>query len=147
MAEFVYDEVQTVAPGKAALLNDSIPCRKGYVLHNNGSGIVTLRGIVNGPSCGCATRHATYDVSFEADIAVPAGGTAVAISVGIAQSGEIIPVTVATVTPTVAGAFFHVSGRKTIQVSQGCCPTVSIDNNSTQDIQIQHLNVPVVRTA
>lgn len=147
MAEFVYDEVQTIEPGAAALLNDSIPCRKGYILHNDGSGIVTLRGIINGPRTCCGNRSAYYDVSFDADIAVPTGGTAGAISVAISMQGEVIPVTIATVTPTVAGAFFHVSGRKTIPVDAGCCPTIAIRNNSDQAIQMQHLNVPVVRKA
>lgn len=149
MAEYVYSEVQTVQPGQAALLLDSIPCQKGYVLHENGSGIVTARGIVNGPSCGCGcgVRYANYKVGFEADIAVPTGGTAGEISVAIAVNGEAIPLTIATVTPTVVDAYFHVSGQKTIRVAQGCCTDVTIENTSTQAINMQHLNVPVTRTA
>lgn len=143
MAEYVYPEVQNVAPSTGALLQDSIPCNKGYVLHRNGSGIVTLRGIVNNP---CA-RFAEYKVGFEADIAVPVDGTAGEISVGFAIDGEIIPATIATVTPTVTGAYFHVSGQKTIRVPVGCCYTVTVENNSTQNIDMQHLNVPVSRTA
>lgn len=143
MAEYVYEEVQTVAPNAAALLQDSIPCNRGYIIHRNGSGILTARGIVNNP---CA-KFAEYKIGFEADIAVPTTGTVGAISVAIAVDGEVIPVTIATVTPTATGAYFHVSGQKTLRTPTGCCYTVTIENNSDQDILIQHLNVPVTRTA
>ena len=143
MAEYVYDEVQTVAPNQAALLQDSIPCPRGYVIHRNGSGILTTRGIVNNP---CA-KSARYRVGFEADIAVPSTGTAGPISLAIAIGGEVVPVTIATVTPTATEAYFHVSGQKVIDVPAGCCFTVTIENNSTQDVLVQHLNVPVDRTA
>jgi len=93
MAEYVYDEVQTVAPNQAALLQDSIPCPRGYVIHRNGSGILTTRGIVNNP---CA-KSARYKVGFKADIAVPSTGTAGPISLAIAIAGEVVPVTIATV--------------------------------------------------
>ena len=49
MAEYVYNPVQEVETGQNVLLQDSIPCNRGYVIHRNGSGILTLRGIVNNP--------------------------------------------------------------------------------------------------
>lgn len=147
MAEYIYDEVQTVQPNQAALLMDSIPCAKGYVLHNNGSGLITLRGIVNGPSCGCGIRYAQYKVGFETDISIPNTGSVGEISVGIAGNGEIIPVTIASATPTATEAWWHVSGQKTIKVPQGCCPTITIENNSDQAIEMRHLNVPISRIA
>jgi hypothetical protein len=143
MAEYVYSESQTVSPNTGALLNDSIPCAKGYVIHRTGSGILTLRGIVNNP---CA-QFAEYKIGFEADIAVPEDGAAGPISLAFAIDGEVIPVTIATVTPTVAGAFFHVSGQKTVRVPRGCCYTLTVENNSDQAIIVEHLNVPVSRTA
>lgn len=143
MAEYVYPEVQTVSPNQGALLQDSIPCTRGYVIHRNGSGIITLRGIVNNP---CA-KYAQYKVGFEADIAIPSTGTVGAISMAFAIDGEVIPATIATVTPTATEAYFHVSGQKTVQVPAGCCYTLIIENNSDQDILVQHLNVPVSRVA
>lgn len=60
MAEYVYVEEQTISPGKAALLQDSLPCTRGYIVHENGSGNITMRGIVNNP---CA-KYAKYKVGF-----------------------------------------------------------------------------------
>ena len=80
MAEYVYPLDQTVLADQNVLLQDSIPCNKGYVIHRNGSGILTLRGIVNNP---CA-RFARYFVEFNGNIAVPEGGTPGEISVALA---------------------------------------------------------------
>ena len=85
MAEYVYNEVQLIQPGASALLNDSIPCNRGYVVHRGGSGILTLRGIVNNP---CA-KFARYRVSFYGNIAVPEGGTAGEIQLALAIGGEV----------------------------------------------------------
>ena len=66
---------------------DIDPCRRGYVLHREGSGLFTLRGIVNNPSA-CSAK---YKVSFGANIAIAAGGTAGPISLALAIDGEPIP--------------------------------------------------------
>lgn len=97
MAEFTYNPIQLVSYGQNVLLNDSIPCNKGYVLHRNGSGLVTLTGKVNNP---CA-KFARYQVTFNGNIAVPEGGTAGPISLAISINGEPIQTSKAIVTPTV----------------------------------------------
>ena len=66
MAEFTYNPVQTVQANQPVVLNTSIACPRGYVLHRNESGIVTLRGIVNN-ACGCFAR---YQVTFNGNIDV-----------------------------------------------------------------------------
>ena len=83
MAEYVYNPIQLVQPNQNVLLEDSIPCTKGYVVHRNGSGILTLRGIVNG--CGCFAR---YQVTFNGNIAVPEDGTVGPIAIALAIDGE-----------------------------------------------------------
>ena len=72
MAEYTYNEIQLIQPGASALLNTTIGCNKGNVIHRPGSGILTLRGLVNNP---CA-YFARYRVSFDGNSAVPEGGTA-----------------------------------------------------------------------
>lgn len=47
MAEFTYNPIQLVEPGQNVILNTTIRCGRGYVLHRDESGIVILRGIVN----------------------------------------------------------------------------------------------------
>lgn len=143
MAEYVYVPSQTVQDGQNVLLEDSIPCNKGYVIHRNGSGLLTLRGIVNNP---CAT-FARYKVAFNGNIAVPTGGTAGAISLALAISGEALQSSKAIVTPTVVDAFFNVTSVANITVPTGCCVTIAIENTSGVDINVQNANLTVDRTA
>ena len=54
MAEFINNDIQLVQPGQSAILDTAIGCNRGYVLHRPGSGILTLRGMVNNPCAGFA---------------------------------------------------------------------------------------------
>lgn len=143
MAEFVENAVQLVESGQNVLLEDSIPCNKGYVLHRNGSGIITLRGIVNNP---CA-KFARYHVAFNGNIAVPTTGTAGEISLAIAIDGESVQTSRARVTPTVTDAYFNVTSVANITVPAGCCLIISIENTSGVDINVQNANLTIDRTA
>ena len=152
MAEFIYNDVQLVQPGAAALLETAICCNRGYVLHRAGSGILTLRGIVNNP---CA-RFARYRVAFDGNIAVPEGGTAGEIQLAIAIDGEIVPTSIATATPTAVDAYWNVSGFAIIDVPSGCCYTISVENASVSEtpattpasaLNLRNLNVEVTRLA
>ena len=143
MAEFVANAVQLVEAGQNVLLEDSISCNKGYVLHRNGSGIITLRGIVNNP---CA-RFARYHVAFNGNIAVPTTGTAGEISIAIAIDGESVQTSRARVTPTVTDSYFNVTSVANITVPAGCCLIVSVENTSGVDINVQNANLTIDRTA
>lgn len=143
MAEYVYNPIQLVEAGQNVLLEDSIPCTRGYVIHRNGSGILTLRGIVNNP---CA-RFARYKVAFNGNIAVPTDGTAGEISLAISIDGEPLQTSRARVTPTVADAYFNVTSVANITVPAGCCLTISIENTSNIPINVQNANLTVDRTA
>lgn len=143
MAEYVYNPIQLVEAGQNVLLEDSIPCTRGYVIHRNGSGILTLRGIVNNP---CA-RFARYKVAFNGNIAVPTDGTAGEISLAISIDGEPLQTSRARVTPTVVDAYFNVTSVANITVPAGCCLTVSIENTSGVPINVQNANLTVDRTA
>lgn len=142
MAEFTYNPVQLVQPNQSVILNDSIPCNKGYVIHRNESGLVTLRGIVNNP-CSCFAR---YQVTFNGNIAVPEGGTAGQISVALSIDGEPILTSQAIVTPAV-GNYFNVTSTAIITAPKGCCLNVSVDNTSTAAINVQNANLTVTRIA
>ena len=136
MAEFTYNPVQTVQPNQPVVLNTSIGCPNGYVLHRNESGIVTLRGIVNN-SCGCFAR---YQVTANMNIAIPSDGTAPApISVALAIDGEPILTSRAIVTPADTATdtpeadptnFFNVTSTAVVTVPRGCCFNVSVENDS-----------------
>ena len=156
MAEYIYNPVQLVEPNQNILLNDAIPCCKGYVIHRNGSGIVTLRGIVNCPT-SCFAR---YQVTFNANIAIPDGGTVGPISVALAIDGEPIQTSRAIVTPAAtaddpptANNFFNVTSTAIITVPRGCCYTVAVENTSSPaapggvapEILVQNANLTVSR--
>lgn len=143
MAEFTYNPIQVVEAGQAALLLDSIPCSKGYVVHRNESGLVILRGIVNNP---CST-FARYQVTAVGNIAVPTGGTVEEISVALAIDGEPIQTSRARVTPAAVEDYFNVTSTALVTVPKGCCFTVTLENTSGQAINIQNLNVVVQRIA
>lgn len=144
MAEFTSNAVQTVAVGQNVLFTESpIPCNRGYVLHREGSGILTLRGIVNNP-CGCFAR---YKIFFGGNIAVPTGGTAGPISVALAIDGEPIPTSSSIVTPAAVEEFWNVSESLYVTVPKGCCYTIAVENTSDQPIEMQNANIIIERTA
>lgn len=159
MAEFTYNQLQTVQPNQNVLLNTSIGCNKGYVIHRNESGIVILRGIVNN-SCGCFAR---YKVTFNGNIAIPEGGTAGPISIALALDGEPLQTSKAIVTPAAPSEappsvanYFNVTSTAIITVPRGCCFSVAVENTSTSPtpattpapaINVQNANMTVERIA
>ena len=152
MAEFIYNEVQLVQPGAAAVLNTAICCNRGYVLHRAGSGMLTLRGITNNP---CA-RFARYRVAFDGNIAVPTGATPGEIQLALAIDGEVVPTSIAAATPTAADAYWNVNGFAIVDVPAGCCYTISVENASVSSdpattpalaLNLRNLNVEVTRLA
>lgn len=151
MTEYVYNPLQLVQPNQNVLLQDSIRCTKGYVLHRNGSGILTLRGIVNNPS-GCFAR---YQVTFNGNIAVPDDGTVGAIAIALAISGEPLQTSRAIVTPAAVDEYFNVTSTAVITVPRGCCVNISVENvsegataaDTPTAINVQNANLVVNRIA
>lgn len=152
MAEFINNQVQIVESNQNVLLEDSIPCPRGYVIHRNGSGIITLRGIVNNP-CACFAR---YQVTFNGNIAVPEDGTAGEIGIALAIAGEPIQTSKALVTPAAVDEYFNVTSTAIITVPKGCCYTVTVENVSVSsdpatlpapEINVQNANLVVQRIA
>lgn len=144
MAEYTSNAVQTVGVGQNVLFTDApIPCTKGYVIHREGSGLLTLRGIVNNCN-GCFAR---YKVSFGANIAIPTGGTVESISLALAIDGEPIPTSSMISTPSAVEEYDNVYASIFITVPRGCCYTIAVENTSPQAISVQNANLIVERTA
>ena len=120
MAEYLAVASQNVALNAPIIFTASIPCTKGYIYHEDGSGIFILRGITN----NCFAR---YKVTYNGNIAIPDGGTAGAIAVSIALYGEERPSSKAIVTPAAVNEFFNVTSTATITVPRGCCFSLSVD--------------------
>lgn len=158
MSEYVYNQVQKVQPNQNILLQSSIPCGKGYVYHREGSGLLTLKGVVNNPNA-CFAR---YQVEFNGNIAVPSDGTVGPIAIAIAIGGEPIQTSKAIVTPAAVATdpptnqnFFNVTSTAIITVPKGCCLTLSVENVSegatsadpAPVILVQNANLTVARIA
>ena len=140
MAEFTNAALQTVASNQNVILTETPVSPSRCIVHREGSGIVTLRGLTN----QCKAR---FRVTFGANIAVPAGGTAGPISIAIAIAGEPMPASRAIVTPAAAEQFFNVSVDTFIDVPAGCCTTVAVENTSGADIEVQNAKLIVTREA
>ena len=151
MAEYTYNPIQLVEPNQNIILLDNIRCPKGYVLHRNESGIVILRGIVNN-TCGCFAR---YQVTFNANIAIPEGGTVGPIAIALAIGGEPVLTSRAIVTPAAVDEYFNVTSTAIITVPRGCCFNVAVENVSAPAdvggvapaINVQNANLTVSRIA
>jgi hypothetical protein len=149
MAEYLANAVQAVALNQPAIFDASIPCRKGYVYHEDGTGIFILRGITQ----NCAAR---YQVTFNGNIAVPEGGTAGAIAVALSVNGEPRQTSRAIVTPAAVEEYFNVTSTAIITVPRGCCFSVSLRAvPATEDptvtpapvINLQNANLEITRIA
>lgn len=124
MAEYLTrDAIESVPLNTAIPFTDSIPCNRGYVFHQNGTGIFVLRGVVNNPTA-CFAR---YNVVFTGNIAIPEGGAVTPIATAIVVSGESRLGSRSIVTPAAVDEYGNVTSRATIDVPRGCCFTVSVE--------------------
>ena len=124
MAEYLTrDAVETISLNSAIPFIDSIPCNKGYVFHQNGTGIFVLRGIVNNPT-SCFAR---YSVEFTGNIAIPTGGAITPIATAIVVSGEERTGSRSIFTPAAVDEYGNVTSRAVVDVPRGCCFTVAVE--------------------
>ena len=149
MAEYLYDNAQSVLLNQAAIFDSSIPCNRGNVIHEDGTGIFILRG--NTPNC-----FARYQVVFNGNIALPEGATVTPIAVSLSVNGEARSTSKAIYTPVAVEQFGNVTSTAIITVPRGCCYTVALravpastDTIVTPApvITLQNANMTIVRTA
>lgn len=128
MAEYLTrDQVESVALNGAIPFIDSIPCNRGNVFHQNGTGILVLRGKTN----NCFAR---YILEFTGNIAIPEGGAVTPIATAIVVTGEERIGSRSIFTPAAVDEYGNVTSRATVDVPKGCCFTVSVEYvNGTVD--------------
>lgn len=134
MAEFTNSSIVNVAAGQNVPLTETAVCGKSCIVHREGAGIVTLRGITN----QCKAR---YKVSFGANIAIPTGGTVGAITSALTINGEPLVSATATVTPAAVENYFNVFVSAFVDVPRGCCVTVAAKNTSAQAVLFANSNL------
>ena len=140
MAEFTANALQNVLENQNILFTDTPVCGNCSIVHREGSGLVTLRGITN----QCRAR---FRVFFSGNIAIPTGGTVGPISVAIAINGEQVASTNMIVTPAAVEEFWNVASSVFLDVPAGCCSQISVRNTSDQAIDVQNANLIVERVA
>lgn len=149
MAEYTSNAVQSISLNQAAVFDASIPCPRGYVIHEDGQGIFILRGST--PNC-----FARYQITFNGNVSLPEGGTVVPIAVALAVNGETKLTSRAIVTPAAVEEFFNVTSTAIITVPKGCCYSVSLravpassDPTVTPApvIELQNANLVITRVA
>lgn len=140
MAEYVAVASQEVAANENVVFTNTAVKGSNCIQHRDGSGIVTLRGLTN----QCRAR---YFVDFSANIAVPTGGTAGAISLAIAISGEPVLSSKMISTPAAVAQFNNVSTGIYVDVPKGCCVNIAVENTSGVAIDVANANLVVTREA
>lgn len=118
MAEY-YGITQNVALNAPVLFDASIPCPRGAVLHDDGTGNFILRGITN----NCFAR---YQIVYNGNIAVPTGGALTPIAVAISVNGEERPSSKAIFTPAAVDEYGNVTSTAIITVPKDCCFNVAV---------------------
>jgi len=150
MAEYLANAVQSVALNAPVLFSASIPCNKGYVYHEDETGIFVLRGITN----NCFAR---YQVTFNGNIAIPEGGAVTPIALAVAVNGEPRVTSRAIYTPAAVEEYGNVTSTALITVPKGCCFSVSVRyvdateadpaTTPTPTIEVQNANLVINRVA
>lgn len=135
MLDIISVAAQTVTTRNSVIFEDTRIKKGCNERHETGSGRVVL------------LKPGVYEVTFNADIAIPTGGVVGPISIGIVQDGEVIAGSVATITPAAVNAYGHVSTEVLAQVyGCGCgTSTISVIDTSTGSILVQNANLIVTR--
>jgi len=149
-AEYLANAVQDVSLNAPVNFTASIPCTKGYVYHEDETGIFILRGIT------CGQCFATYQITFNGNIAIPEGGTVAPIAIAITVNGEPRLTSRAIFTPAAVEDYGNVTSTAIIKVPRGCCFSLSIEAiPATTDptvtpapvIEVQNANLVINRIA
>ena len=138
--EITANAIQTVPANANVIFTDTTVCGNCSIMHREGSGLVTLRGLTN----QCRAR---FRVSFGGNIALPTGGTVGPISLAIAVNGEPVATTTMISTPAAVEEFNNVFSAIFLDVPKGCCSQISVRNISDQPIDVQNANLIVERVA
>lgn len=150
-AEYLANAPQSVALNAPLIFTASIPCRKGYVYHEDETGIFILRGIVNSNAC-----FATYRVTYNGNIAIPTGGAVSPVALAITVNGEPRLTSRAIYTPAAVEEFGNLTSTAIIKVPRGCCFSLSVEYipasedptvTSTPIVTVENSNLVVDRIA
>ena len=149
MAEYIEVPAQEVSLNNALVFTASIPCTKGYVYHEDGTGNFTLRGVTN----NCFAR---YQLVWNGNVAIPTGGTVTPIGISLSVNGETRPSSLAIATPAAVEEYSNLTSTAIVTVPKGCCFNVSVryvsgvtdgTTTPTPTIEVANSNLTISRIA
>ena len=149
MAEYIEVPAQEVSLNNALVFTASIPCTKGYVYHEDGTGNFTLRGVTN----NCFAR---YQLVWNGNVQIPTGGTVTPIGISLAVNGETRPSSLAIATPAAVEEYTNLTSTAIVTVPKGCCFNVSVryvsgvtdgTTTPTPAIEVSNSNLTISRIA
>ena len=149
-AEYLANAVQLVSLNAPVIFTASIPCTKGYVYHEDETGIFILRGIT---SSQC---FATYRVTYNGNVAIPAGGAVGPVALALTVNGEPRLTSRAIYTPAAVDEYGNLTSTAIIKVPRGCCFSLSVEYVQATDdpavaptpiVEVQNSNLVVDRIA
>ena len=138
--ELISNAIQEVAANQNVLFTDTVVKGNCSIVHREGSGLVTVRGITD----QCRAR---YKVSFGGNVAIPTGGTVGPILLAIAINGEGIAASTVISTPAAVEEYNNVFSAVFLHVPRGCCYTISVQNLTDEAIEVQNANLIIERVA
>lgn len=138
--ELTANALQTVGTFRDILFTETAVAGNCSMIHREGSGLVTLRGLTN----QCRAR---FKVHFGANVAIPTGGTVGPITVEFSINGEPVEPSTMISTPAAVEEFNNISRTIFLNVPSGCCTQISVKNTTADDIEVQNANLIVERVA
>lgn len=138
--EITANALQTVEANQNVLFTNTVIAGNCSIVHREGSGLVTLRGITS----QCRAR---FRATFGANVAIPTGGTVAPITLALAINGEPVATTTMISTPAAVEEFNNVSSSIFLDVPAHCCYQLSVSNISEDAIDIQNANLIIERVA
>ena len=132
--------IQTVEPSANVQFTETAVRGNCSILHREGSGLVTLRGITE----QCRAR---FQVFFGANVAIPTAGTVTPITLALAINGEAVASSTVISTPAAVNEYNNVFTTIYLDVPAGCCYTVSVKNITADAIDVQNANLIIERVA
>ena len=149
-AEYLANAVQEVTLNAPINFTASIPCTRGWVYHEDETGIFILRGMTN--QC-----FATYRGTYNGNIALPEDATEVVpIAISLTVNGEPRPTSRAIFTPAAVDEYGNVTSTAIIKVPRGCCFSLSVEHVAASVdptvtpapvIEVQNSNLVIDRIA
>ena len=138
--EVIANALQTVELHQNVIFPSTAVSGGNTILHREGSGLVTLRGMTN----QCRAR---FRITFGANVSIPTDGTVAPIVMAISLNGEPVIETTMISTPAAVDQLNSISRSLFLDVPAGCCSQIAVQNISADAVNVQNASLIIERVA